>query len=236
MKNVTGYDLVKLMAGSHGTLGVLSEVAFKVLPMPEAGATVIVHGLDTEKASAAMSAALTSPYDVNAAAHLPSRAKHAARTCIRVEGFEGSVKYRSGQLKDLLARFGDVTIEADPANSQKLWQHVRDAEAVAAGKGDVWRISVKPSDAPGLASALGDDAQLQFDWGGGLVWACMPQGSDVRTAMHAIAGHATLVRSGDATAKQLGVFHPEPAPLASISAGLRSRFDPHGILNPGRMG
>ena len=116
---------------------------------------------------------------------MPSRANHPARTCIRVEGFEGSVTYRSGQLKDLLGRFGDVTIEADPANSQKLWQHIRDAETVAAGKGDVWRISVKPSDAPGLASALGDDAQLQFDWGGGLVWACVPQGSDVRTAMHA---------------------------------------------------
>jgi len=236
MKNVTGYDLVKLMAGSHGTLGVLSEVAFKVLPMPEAGATVIVHGLDTEQACVTMSAALTSPYDVNAAAHLPSRAKQAARTCIRVEGFEGSVTYRSGQLKDMLGRHGDVTIEADPANSRKLWQHIRDAEAVSAGKGDVWRISVKPSDAPRLATTLGDDAQLQFDWGGGLVWACVPQGSDVRTAMHAIAGHATLVRSGDATAKKLGVFHPEPAPLARISAGLRSRFDPHGILNPGRMG
>ena len=236
MKNVTGYDLVKLMAGSHGTLGVLSEVAFKVLPMPEAGATVIVHGLDTIKACAAMSAALTAPYDVNGAAHLPSRANHPARTCIRVEGFEGSVTYRSGQLKDLLGRFGDVTIEAHQATAQKLWQHIRDAETVASGKGDVWRISVKPSDAPRLATTLGDDAQLQFDWGGGLVWACVPQGSNVRTAMNGIDGHATLIRSSEATASQLGVFQPEAAPLAKISAGLRARFDPHCILNPGRMG
>ncbi len=236
MKNVTGYDLVKLMAGSHGTLGVLTEVAFKVLPMPEAGATVIIEGLDNDKAGAAMSAALTAPYDVNGAAHLPATADTAARTYVRVEGFEGSVKYRSGKLKDLLAGFGDVSIEADRARSDKMWHQIRDAEAVAAGKGDIWRISVKPSDGPKLANLLGREAQIQFDWGGGLVWACVPESTNVRDVMNGIEGHATLIRSDDATAKQLGVFQPEPASLAKISAGLRSRFDPHGILNPGRMG
>ena len=236
MKNVTGYDLVKLMAGSHGTLGVLTEVAFKVLPMPEAGATIVVEGLDNEKAGAAMSAALTAPYDVNGAAHLPATAGKAARTCIRVEGFEGSVRYRSGKLQDLLAGFGDVSIEADQGKSSRLWQQIRDVEAVAAGEGDVWRISAKPSDGPKLANLLARDAQVQFDWGGGLMWACMPEGHDVRTIMNGIDGHATLIRSSEATAKRLGVFQPESAPLAKISAGLRSRFDPHGILNPGRMG
>ncbi|MEO9877004.1 MAG: glycolate oxidase subunit GlcE [Anderseniella sp.] len=236
MKNVTGYDLVKLMAGSHGTLGVLTEVAFKVLPMPEAGATVVVEGLDNEKAGAAMSTALTAPYDVNGAAHLPASADQSARTCIRVEGFDGSVKYRSGQLKELLGSFGDVSIEAEQARCAKLWQQIRDAEAVAAGEGDIWRVSVKPSDGAKLAVLLGDKAQLQFDWGGGLVWVCVPEGTDVRASMNGIDGHATLIRSSEPTAKQLGVFQPEPAPLAKISAGLRSRFDPHGILNPGRMG
>jgi len=236
MKNVTGYDLVKLMAGSHGTLGVLTEVAFKVLPMPEASATVVVAGLDGKMACATMSAALTAPYDVNGAAHLPDGPGQAARTCIRVEGFEGSVKYRSDRLKELLARFGDVTIEADPAKSRKMWQQIRDAEIVAAGKGDVWRISVKPSDGASLANTIGQNAQFQFDWGGGLVWACVPQATNVRTLMHGIDGHATLIRSSKASASELGVFHPEPAPLANLSAGLRTRFDPHGILNPGRMG
>lgn len=236
MKNVTGYDLVKLMAGSHGTLGVLTEVAFKVLPMPEASATVVVEGLGNNDACAAMSAALTSPFDVNGAAHLPEAAGHTARTCIRVEGFDGSVKYRSGRLKELLASFGDVCIETDLAKSRSLWQQIRDAEIVAAGKGDVWRCSVKPSHGAKLAKAAGKDAQFQFDWGGGLVWTCIPQATNLRTLMRGIAGHATLIRSSEATASELGVFQPEPAPLASISAGLRARFDPHGILNPGRMG
>lgn len=236
MKNVTGYDLVKLMAGSHGTLGVLTEVAFKVLPMPEAGATIVVHDLDNTSAGAAMSAALTAPYDVNGAAHLPPDNDQAARTCIRVEGFAGSVKYRSDKLRELLGSFGDVSIEADQAKSNKLWQQIRDAELVATGAGDIWRISVKPSDGPKLANLLSGNAQCQFDWGGGLVWACVPEGQDVRAVMNGIDGHATLIRSNDATASELGVFHPEAAPLAKISAGLRSRFDPHGILNPGRMG
>ena len=236
MKNVTGYDLVKLMAGSHGTLGVITEVAFKVLPMPEAGATVVVEGLDCNNACAAMSAALTSPFDVNGAAHLPDRTGETARTCIRVEGFEGSVKYRSQRLKEALSSFGDVSIEADLAKSRKLWQQIRDAEIVAAGKGDVWRISVKPTDGAKLANVAGQHARFQFDWGGGLVWACVPEATNIRTLMHGIDGHATLIRSSEATANELGVFHPESAPLADISAGLRARFDPHGILNPGRMG
>lgn len=236
MKNVTGYDLVKLMAGSHGTLGVLTEVAFKVLPLPEASATIIVDDLDNDAAGAAMSSALTAPYDVNGASHLPASAQQGARTCIRVEGFEGSVKYRSEKLKELLSSFGDVTIETDPARSAGLWQQIRDAAVVAAGKGDIWRLSVKPSDGPKLANLLGGDAQVQFDWGGGLVWARVPEGHDLRAVMNGIDGHATLIRSSDATAKKLGVFQPEPAPLAKISAGLRTRFDPHGILNPGRMG
>ena len=231
MKNVTGYDLVKLMAGSHGTLGVLSEVAFKVLPMPEAGATVVVDGLDNAKAVDAMSAALTAPYDVNGAAHVPGKG-----TYVRVEGFEGSVKYRAQQLKDLLGRFGDVQIVADQAKSQELWQQIRDVEHVSSGKGDVWRISVKPSDGAKLADLFDKQADLQFDWGGGLVWAGVAAGTDVRRLINGIEGHATLMRGSENTRKKLGVFHPEAAPLAKISAGLRNKFDPRGILNPGRMG
>jgi glycolate oxidase FAD binding subunit len=231
MKNVTGYDLVKLIAGSHGTLGVLTQVGFKILPMPETGATVIVDGLDNAKAIEAMSVALTAPFDINGAAHAPGKG-----TFVRIEGFEGSVKYRADQLRDLLGKFGDVQIEANQARSQKIWQQIRDVEHVAAGKGDVWRISVKPSDGAKVAACLGGQARLQFDWGGGLVWACVQAGSDVRKLMNGIEGHATLMSASEETKKALRVFHPEQPALANISAGLRAKFDPEGILNPGRMG
>ena len=98
----------------------------------------------------------------------------------------------------------------------------------------MWRISVKPTDAPDLLTRL-TTKDVLLDWGGGLIWALASEGTDLRTAMAGTKGHATLVRSGPDTARRLGVFHPEPPGLTRISAGLRARFDPRGILNPGLM-
>ena len=231
MKNVTGYDLVKLMAGSHGTLGVLTEVAFKVLPETAARATLVLRGLDAARAVEAMSAALTSPFEVTGAAHGAWDGETA--TLIRIEGFEASVGYRADQLAGLLGRFGAVEVERDRARVDALWRRVRDVLPFAGRTGDVWRFSVKPSDAPALVDALG--AACLMDWGGGLVWALCAPGADLRARM-AVPGHATLVRAAPETKRALRVFHPEPAPLAAIAEGLRRKFDPRGILNPGLMG
>jgi glycolate oxidase FAD binding subunit len=241
MKNVTGYDLVKLMAGSHGTLGVVSEVAFKVLPAPEATATIRIEGLSDAGAVAAMTAALTSPYDVTGAAHLPRGADGAPLTLIRIEGFEASVAYRAERLKDLLAGRGETGVDAGPMpeHCDDPWAVVRDARPFADRDGAVWRVSLKPSDAPALVAAL-PEAEAFFDQGGGLVWLLLEQGEDagaeaVRGALAPLGGHATLVRAAPAIRAAVAPFHPEPAPLAAVSAGLRARFDPRGLLNPGRM-
>ncbi|NDW32161.1 FAD-binding protein [Salipiger sp. PrR007] len=225
MKNVTGYDLVKLMAGSHGTLGVLTEVSFKVLPKPEAAATLVLHGLSDAEAVAAMAAALGSPYDVTGAAHDPA----ARTTLLRIEGFARSVAYRLEQLKALFPG-REITEETDPAAVADLWAAVRDVAALQGRAGDVWRISCKPSDAPELAARLRAEALL-YDWGGGLLWALLPEGTDARARLGAFAGHATRVRGTGGTP----AFHPDPAPVAALSEGLRRRFDPRGVLNPGLM-
>lgn len=222
MKNVTGYDLVKLMCGSYGTLGILSEVAFKVLPGIEATSTVEVAGLDDGQAVAAMSAALGAPYEVSGASHDPNRGV----TMLRLEGFVNSVAYRAAELSKVLARFGDVSV-----NDAADWDAVRDVVKFAGGAGDLWRISVKPSDGPKVGAAL-DGAKLLYDWGGGLVWAEVPAGTDVRAAVSGISGHATLMRGVGSGP----VFEPEVGPLAVISEGLRKQFDPRGILNAGMMG
>ncbi|MDX1779753.1 MAG: FAD-binding protein [Thalassovita sp.] len=235
MKNVTGYDLVKLMAGSYGTLGVMTEVSFKVLPEPETGATVLVSGLDDARAVEAMSAALGSPFDVSGAAHLPKGPEGTPVTMIRIEGFEKSVAYRSGELKTRLSTFGDVAVETDAGKIAALWKGLRDVESFADRPGDVWRLSVKPSDAPALGAALGAE-ELIYDWGGGLIWALAEPGRDLRTAMGGIAGHATLIRAAAETRKSIPVFQPEPAPVAALTQGVRAKFDPRGILNPGLMG
>ena len=233
MKNVTGYDLVKLLAGSHGTLGVLSEVAFKLLPSAEAEATLTLEGLDDARAVAAMAAALGSPFEVSGAAHVPGRP---ARTHLRLEGFGKSVTYRAGRLRALLAEYGEAVVEDDAARGRALWAGIRDAAPVTGGAGDVWRISVSPTDGPAARAALPDGAAACFDWGGGLLWARVPEGSDVRRALAGLPGHATLVRAAEATKTALRVFQPQPPALARIEAGLRAQFDPAGILNPGRMG
>jgi glycolate oxidase FAD binding subunit len=236
MKNVTGYDLVKLMAGSWGTLGVLTEVAFKVLPATEATATVMIRGLDTAQAVGAMARALASPYEVSGSAHAPHGIGRETDgrpvTMLRVEGFADSVAYRVEKLMVLLGDAGEVSVEADPGRSRAIWASVRDAETFAGTPGDLWRISVKPSDAVGVAARL-EVGDLLFDWGGGLIWAEVAPGTDLRGLLDGIAGHATRVRgAGDGGP----AFHPEPAPVAALTRGLRAKFDPRGILNPGLMG
>ncbi len=228
MKNVTGYDLVKLMAGSYGTLGVITEVAFKLLPRPDTTACLILHDLDPTRAVAAMSKALGSPYEVSGAAHLVNK----ARTVLRLEGFESSVLYRLGELKTLLAEYGGMSEITQKDQAEAEWNTISSVKGFSAHNGDIWRISVKPSDASAVISSLPDNTEIQLDWGGGLIWAATPKGTDVRAAMAAISGHATLIRGDGA----LATFHPDPAPLAVISAGLRQQFDPRGLLNPGLMG
>ena len=216
MKNVTGYDLVKLMAGSHGTLGVLTEVSLKVLPAPAAQATLVLDGLDDAQAVTAMARALGSPYDVTGAAHWPGRG-----TFLRIEGLAAQVAYRAGRLQALLG--GTVT---DPGP----WDQIRDVALFHGQPGDVWRLSVKPSDAPGLVARAGALGVL-YDWGGGLVWVLITPGSDLRARLGAFQGHATLIRGSGHP-----VFQSEPAPVAALTRGLRARFDPKSILNAGLMG
>jgi glycolate oxidase FAD binding subunit len=234
MKNVTGYDLVKLMAGSYGTLGVLSEVAFKVLPGVETRACVLLNGLSNADAVAAMSKALGSPFEVSGAAHTPAGVDGHPVTMLRLEGFADSVTYRAGKLRELLADYGDISVETDPERVLAGWHWVRDVEPFHGRAGDVWRVSVKPSDGPEIAARAGGDVLM--DWGGGLVWALVPEGTDLRADLGAFAGHATLIRASEETRARLPVFQPEPAPVAALTEGLRRQFDPKGILNPGIMG
>ncbi|MHA1530253.1 MAG: glycolate oxidase subunit GlcE [Alphaproteobacteria bacterium] len=234
MKNVTGYDLVKLMCGSHGTLGVLSEISFKVLPKPETEATMVREALDPNAGVAALGAALGSPFGITGAAHLDRR------SLVRIEGLEGSVAYRTGQL---LGRLGPGWEAVTGSESAALWREVRDVAPFAGRDGAVWRVSVKPADGPAMSenlSTVGLDHAPLYDWGGGLIWLLIADTRDagaapIRRETTRLGGHATLVRASAATRAAVEVFDPEPAPLAAISTGLRAGFDPAGILNPGRM-
>ena len=231
MKNVTGYDLVKLMAGSFGTLGVLSEVSLKVLPKPETQETLVLHGLSDVDAVQALSQAMGSPFEVTGAAHLSAN----KQTMLRVEGFEASVQYRIGKLRELLCSHGvEMSVSAASA-SQTMWADLRDVKLFHGKEGDVWRVSCKPSDGPDLA-ARASALDHYFDWAGGLVWLRTDAGTDMRGRLGPFDGHATLVKATSESRTRLGMFHPETPGVARISTGLRAQFDPKGLFNRGLMG
>lgn len=242
MKNVTGLDLVKFLAGSYGTLAVMSEVTFKVLPSPETEATLAWSGLDDVRAIAALSAALGSPFSVTGAAHAPATADIAARTLVRIEGFADSVRHRLRGLADALSAFG-APDRLDGDASATGWKAMRDLAVLAASReAIVWRISVKPSDGPRIAAAARAalDCRILYDWGGGLVWIACPDQPDggagiLRASVKALGGHATLCRAPDHLRRTTNVFEPPSEPLAALSRRLKEAFDPAGVLNPGRL-
>ncbi|MFT5488250.1 MAG: glycolate oxidase FAD binding subunit [Paracoccaceae bacterium] len=256
VKNVTGYDLCKLMAGSWGTLGVMTDVTVKVLPAPEKTRTVLISCSDTGSAVGAMTRALSSPHDVSAAAWMPApaaarsgvsyvAAAHTALAAVRVEGIGSSVDARCAALRDELAAFGEIE-ELHTHNSLKFWAEIRDVRLLGAetdtGDDAIWRISVPPAEAPGLLDRFhaGLEVDSFLDWGGGLIWArvtgMMDAGSYViRRAMASTGGHALLVRARDDQRIVEPVFHPEAAGVERLTRNIKEAFDPHGILNPGRM-
>ncbi len=234
MKNVTGYDLVKLMAGSFGTLGILTEVALKVLPETATTATLTLQGLDDATAVKALSRALGSPFEVTGAAHRPHGPEGAPLTLLRLEGSEKSVAYRAAALTKVLEDFGSLDVIHDTASSTKIWREIRDVAPFHAADGDVWRLSVKPSDAPGVVAQI-PGAQALYDWGGGLIWLLVPDGTppeQVRAPLAVTGGHATLIRGANT-----GVaFQPLDPTVQALQRGLRHKFDPRGVFNPGLMG
>ena len=249
LKNVTGLDLCKLFTGSHGTLGVITEVTLKVLPAPEAVGTLVLPDLDAAAGVAALSRALGSPYSVSAAAWLPAEA--AGRVPVlagfgcsvalaRIEDFAASVAYRTARLRDELAH-GRCAI-LDDASSRTVWRAIGNLTPLSAEPADaIWRISVRPSAGPVVLRTLSESvgARGYLDWAGGLVWIAAPATVAVHTAVVAAATAAggiwLLMRAPDSMRTAVDVIPLEPEPLARITRRVKAALDPHGILNPGRL-
>ena len=226
VKNVTGYDMPKLLAGSWGTLAVLTEITIRVHPAPEHERTLVIPAAGAAAAVDLMGTALSSACDVSAAAFAPGRG-----VALRLEGFVPSVDARSSALLELLGGPDHLCLEAEV--SRRYWE---DSGAVVplAHRSIVWRLCVPPRDAVRIIDALAPPCYL-LDWGGGLIWigADEVDAERIRGALH--GGHATLIKAPESVRAAVPVFQPLPAPLAAISARLKAALDPHGKLNPGRL-
>ncbi len=250
MKNVTGLDLVKLLAGSHGTMGLLTEVTFKVLPVAKTSTTIVLSGLEDEQAMKVLAAALSLSVEVSGAAHLPESVRgrfisgklaDGAATVMRLEGLEASVAVRAEKLAAAMAGFGPVN-RLDAEHSKTLWSEIRDVLPYADGTArPLWRVSMAPSQAwklvAGLRLRAGIDAY--YDWQGGLVWMRMEADPEAEVLRHGIrtlgGGHATLVRAAPQIRAGVQAFEPQAPALALLSARVRAKLDPNGIFNPGLM-
>jgi len=236
VKNVTGYDLPKLAAGSWGRLFAMTELTLKVLPRPLETAHRILRGLDDRQAIRAMSIAMGSQADLAAAAHLPADiCGGASATILRMQGFGPSVTARCGMLEAVLADFGSADIPS-PEEAAMMWDGLRTLAPLGAGH-PIWRINVAPSRAPdavGPLRALG--ARWMFDWAGGLIWiASDADPAIIRNAAAGAGGHAALIRGDDALRSRTPAFHPPAPGLAALEARVRRAFDPSGVFETGRF-
>lgn len=245
MKNVTGLDLAKLMAGSFGTLAFMTEVTFRLLPVPETALTVVVSDLNDAQAAAAMATAMSMSVEVSGAAHLPEsvrgrflggRLADGAATVLRLEGLSASVSVRAEKLTAAMASFGPVGT-LDPADTAQLWREIRDVHAFADGTArPVWRISVAPTAGHQLVAALRLETGVDafYDWQGGLVWLRMeadPEAELVRRYIKALGGgHATLLRASAGVMAATQVTQPQGEAIEALTARIREKFDPAGIF------
>jgi glycolate oxidase FAD binding subunit len=247
MKNVTGYDLSKGLAGSWGTLAVLTQVTFKVLPAAQTEQTLVLRGLDDAQAAAAMATAMGSSAEVSSAAHLPETVtgkvisgalSGPSSTLLRLEGFPASVAYRAEKLAQFLKSKTDILPEPD---SRALWREIRDVHPFADGSSNpVWRVSAAPMAGHAILADFRQSAAADafYDWQGGLIWIRCEGDPEAETLRALIkkhgGGHATLIRASEEQRRAIPVFEPQPPALADLAKRLKAQFDPMGILNPGR--
>jgi len=225
VKNVTGFDLAKIMAGSWGTLAVLTEVSVKVLPRPPFTASLVLSGLDPARACAALARACASPAPITGAAHLPA---DGGRTLLRLEGFEPSVKVRIDSLRALLAEFGAVEL-IDKDASLRLWREIGEVAPLGALTTPLWRVSIPAAQAPALVADLAPETWM-MDWAGGLIWLAAEQ----PPRLPGPDGHVQYWGGAPAASAPCAAGQLSPATVR-ISQGLKAAFDPADVLNRGRL-
>ncbi len=250
VKNVTGYDLSKLMAGSYGTLAVMHELTFKTMPKFEDSAALLIAVPDYAAASQIINAVFASPFEVAAAAIIPPYAASLSQiselrgitAAIRIEGLSLSIESRLSGMAQILAGFGDCAV-LDNSRADRLHAELREAALLPnRDKNFIWKLSCPPASGGDILAAIDKMPQASAfaDWGGGLIWVSHPpQNNGGETALRQLVsdcgGHATLIHAPDEWRDAATPFHPQPPALAALSKRIKANFDPFNVLNPGRI-
>ncbi|MDB5763394.1 MAG: glcE [Herminiimonas sp.] len=214
MKNVAGYDVSRLLAGSLGTLGLMLEVSLKVLPKPFVE-TSLRFAMNQADAIRRLNEWGGRPLPISASAW------HDELLTVRLSGSQAAVEAAQQKMGGEEASQGQTFWTALREQRNPFFASCVDADGI-------WRLSV-----PSITPPLALPGEQLIEWGGAQRW--LKTGADaatVRAAAEKAGGHATLFRGGD---KQAGVFHPLAPAVAAIHRNLKSAFDPSGIFNPGRM-
>ena len=244
MKNVTGYDLSKLMCGSFGTLGVMDEITLKTLPAPETSCSLLVASDSLTAATQKIADIFATPHEPGAASILPRDIAAgegvdlgaAFTIVVRLEGIKASVDDRIGHL---VAMTGGERLPEKA--SVTLWGRIRDVQPLAEKPCDIWKVSCAPSDAATVVAAIDPRLECRFiaDWAGGLIWVAgnSPQiGPALRKAVTSLrSGFAMLVRDVSVTREKVEPFQPLEGARHELHKRVKSSFDPLGVLNYERM-
>ena len=253
MKNVTGYDLCKLVAGSYGTLAIATSLTFKVLPKPEKIRTVLLYGAPLDAAARFMTGGLSSVHDISSAAYLPAdiaalseidyvRDAKTSVLALKIEGPGPSAEFRCKAVRKMMMSYGEVE-ELHGVNSMAFWQFTGNVTPFAGSDAPLWTLSVPPAAAAKTVAVITrqiPEASYYLDWSGGLIWLQLPDGveeggADTLRGALQNGGHATLIRGSLDLRQKIAPFQPQASAIAKISARIKEGFDPQNILNPGRM-
>jgi glycolate oxidase FAD binding subunit len=231
VKNVTGFDIPKLMCGAFGTLGVLTELTFRVAPAPERASSAVVK-VEAEQGFRVLRHAAGLPVDATGLAYLPE----SVCAVIRIEGSNAAAEDKLALLQQNFPAAEPHML--DDRETMVLFGALGKGAPLLGGGADLWRM-VLPSAGAHEAVVASGAARWFADWAGSLLWLELPAdqatAQELRAITARIGGDAILIRGSEAARAELEVFAPEPPARAALTRSVKAAFDPKRVLNPGRM-
>jgi glycolate oxidase FAD binding subunit len=237
VKNVTGFDLPKLMCGAMGTLGPLIEVTLRVVPRAPLCRVATLRDVAADAGLALLRRVWSSPLEATGLAFVPDCAGEffaefggigSGAAIMRLEGSAAALQEKIAMLRDLC---DDRTIAEC---RDDVFRRIGGGLAFSNASLDVWRVVAPPVNAAKIVAELSPPLWLA-DWAGGLLWLAVAAETEVRGIAHQFDGRAVIMRASETGRTHIPVFEPDDTVRAQLARRVKAAFDPLGLFNPGRM-